>query len=48
MSRKQSQKKKGGDKKHGRNKRPKDQALSSYVRGNITFEQYKKRSVKTS
>lgn len=43
MSKKSNQKKSGGDKKHGRNKRPKNQALSSYVRGKITFEQYKKR-----
>ena len=32
----------GGIKKYGRNKRPKDQAASAYVRGKITFEQYRK------
>lgn len=35
-------KKKGGSKKHGRNKRPVEQAISLYVRGKITFEQYAK------
>lgn len=38
------QRKKGGTRKHGRNKRAKDQAMSAYVRGKITFEQYWKRS----
>jgi len=44
MSKSQTQKKSGGDKKHGRNKRPVDVATSRYVRGLITFEQYKKQS----
>jgi len=35
-----SKKKSDGAKKIGRNKRSKDQALSMYVRGKITFEQY--------
>ena len=39
---KQTQKKKGGSKKYGRNKRGIDQATSLYVRDKITFEQYKK------
>jgi len=43
MSSKKIQKVKGGGRKIGRNKRPKDQNLSSYVRGKITFEQYEKR-----
>ena len=37
-----NQKKKGGSKKHGRNKRPVDQPTSLYVRGKVTFEQYAK------
>jgi len=36
------QRKKGGDKKHGRNKRGVDQATSLYARGKISFEQYEK------
>ena len=35
-------KKKGGSRKHGRNKRPVDQLTSFYVRDVITFEQYAK------
>lgn len=42
MSEKKTQKKKGGAKKYGRNKRGVDQATSLYVRGKITFEQYKR------
>jgi len=34
--------KKGGSKKHGRNKKGVDQAESLYSKGKITFEQYKK------
>jgi uncharacterized membrane protein len=44
MTRKQSEKKKGGAKKIGRSKRAKNQAMSAYARGKITFEQYKRRS----
>ena len=36
------QKKKGGSKKHGRNKRTKDSATSSFVCGRIGFDQYAK------
>lgn len=36
------QKKKGGSKKHGRNKRVVDSATSLYARGKITFEKYQK------
>jgi hypothetical protein len=36
--------KKGGAKKHGRNKRIPDQAMSAYVRGKIDFSTYWKRS----
>ena len=35
-----SQRKSGGDRKKGRNKRPVDQATSKYVRGKISFEEY--------
>jgi hypothetical protein len=42
MARQKSQKKKGGEKKYGRNKKPVDYATSLYVRGKITFEKYKK------
>lgn len=41
MQKKQG-KKKGGAAKIGRSKRNKDQALSSFVRGKITAEQYLK------
>lgn len=40
MSRKKDQRKSGGDRKHGRNKRPVDSATSAYARGKITFEGY--------
>jgi len=43
MSRKKSEKKRSGNKKHGRNKRLVDQAMSAYVRGKISFETYQKR-----
>jgi hypothetical protein len=33
-----------GTKKYGRNKRPVNSAMSSYVRGKITFESYQKQS----
>jgi hypothetical protein len=39
---KNTQQKKGSSKKHGRNKKGVDQATSNYVRGKITFDQYKK------
>ena len=42
MSKQKTQKKKGGAKKYGRNKRPVDFATSLYVRGKITFEKYQK------
>ena len=42
MSKQNSQKKKGGSKKYGRNKRGVDQATSLYARGKITFEKYRK------
>jgi len=32
----------GGGKKIGRNKRPKNQTMSAYVRGKISFAQYQK------
>lgn len=34
--------KSGGDRKKGRNKRPVDQPTSKFVRGKISFEQYAK------
>ena len=40
---KQNKKCKGGMAKIGRNKRAKNQAMSAYVRGKITFEQYLRR-----
>lgn len=43
MSKQKIQKKKGGSKKHGRNKRGVDDATSAYAKGKITFEQYMKR-----
>jgi len=39
----QKKQSKGGKKKIGRSKRPVDQAMSAYVRGKISFEQYRKR-----
>jgi hypothetical protein len=42
VAQQKTQKKKGGAKKHGRNKRPVNSAMSAYVRGKITFEQYQK------
>jgi hypothetical protein len=41
MAKKETQKVKGC-KKAGRNKRPRNSAMSAYVRGKITFESYKK------
>lgn len=32
--------KSGGSRKYGRNKRARNQAMSLYVKGKITFEQY--------
>ena len=43
MRNKQSKKRKGGMAKIGRSKRAKNQAMSAYVRGKITFDQYLKR-----
>ena len=42
MAKKKEQKKKGGAKKYGRNKRPVNSAMSAYVRGKISFENYLK------
>lgn len=40
-----TQKKQGkGSRKHGRNKRPVNQAMSAYVRGKISFENYRKQA----
>ena len=39
----QNKKRKGGMAKIGRSKRTKNQAMSSYARGKITFEQYQKK-----
>jgi hypothetical protein len=41
---KKTQKQKGGSKKHGRNKRPVNSAMSSYVRGKISFDSYQKQT----
>lgn len=41
MATKQNQKK-GGSRKHGRNKRPVNSAMSAYVRDKISFETYQK------
>lgn len=49
MSKKGEQKKKGGAKKYGRNKRPSDLATSLFVRGKTSFEQYaKSKGIKSS
>jgi hypothetical protein len=42
VAQKKTQKKRGGEKKYGRNKRPVNSAMSAYVRGKITFESYQK------
>jgi len=42
MAQKKTQKKKGGEKKYGRNKRPANAFLSAYVRGKISFDEYKR------
>jgi hypothetical protein len=43
MSKKKEGSGKGkGTKKHGRNKRPANPAMSAYVRGKITFDSYQK------
>ena len=39
---KKPKKKKSGNRKHGRNKRPVNANMSKYVRGVIAFEQYRK------
>ena len=41
---KSTKQKVGSSRKVGRSKRPTNQAMSSYVRGRITFEQYQKRT----
>jgi hypothetical protein len=46
VAQKKTQKKKGGARKHGRNKRPVNSAMSAYVRGKITFESYQKQTKK--
>ena len=42
-----TKKKSGGSKKHGRSRRVKNQLMSAYVRGKISFEQYYKGLRKT-
>ena len=37
-------KKSGGNKKHGRNRKMKDQAMSAFARGKISFSAYEKRT----
>jgi hypothetical protein len=44
VAQKKTQKKKGGEKKYGRNKHPVNSAMSAYVRGKITFDSYQKQS----
>jgi hypothetical protein len=46
VAQKKTQKKKGGEKKYGRNKRLKNFAMSAYVKGRITFESYLKQTKK--
>ena len=47
MPKRKTEKKHGGDKKHGRNKRIVDSATSRFVKGKIPFEQYaKEKSIK--
>jgi hypothetical protein len=46
VAQKKTQKKKGGEKKYGRNKRAVNAAMSSYVRGKTTFEAYQKQTKK--
>jgi uncharacterized protein YbcV (DUF1398 family) len=46
VAQKKTQKKKGGEKKYGRNKRLVNSAMSAYVRGKITFETYQKQTKK--
>jgi hypothetical protein len=40
VAHKKTQKRKGGEKKYGRNKKPVNSAMSAYVRGKISFENY--------
>jgi hypothetical protein len=42
VAQKKTQKKKGGEKKYGRNKRSVNSAMSAYIRGKISFESYQK------
>jgi hypothetical protein len=44
VAQKKTQKKKGGEKKYGRNKRPVNSAMSAYVRGKISFDGYQKQN----
>jgi hypothetical protein len=44
MSKKQQDKKHGGARKIGRKKRSVNAAMSAYVRGKISFENYRKQS----
>jgi hypothetical protein len=46
VAQKKTQKKKGGEKKYGRNKRPVNQAMSSFVRGKISLDSYQKQTKK--
>jgi len=43
MAQKQKVKKHGGNRKYGRNKRAKDEAMSDYIRDKIDFASYWKR-----
>jgi len=44
VAKREREKKKHGSRKHGRNKRPVNSAMSAYVRGKITFEDYQKQT----
>jgi len=46
VAQKKKQRVKGGSRKHGRNKRPVNSAMSAYVRGKISFESYLKQTRK--
>jgi len=46
VAQKKKEKAKSGNKKHGRNKRPVNSAMSAYVRGKISFESYLKQTKK--
>jgi hypothetical protein len=46
VAQKKTQKKKGGEKKYGRNKKLVNAAMSAYVRGKISLESYLKQTKK--